>query len=846
MPFLNSIKENLKTKFYIILITFFYVFGLFAVFSEYKNIFVIIIALSCAIFLFILDFDIKKTIALFLFFILGVVRANQSFDNVDSLSNLNLKNVQIIGKVISNSSISTKTNRIKFFVDVDKAKFNNVDLKIVKSRLLITSDYTDNFKNLAIGDTVSINGKLKPPKEKTNPYQFDYKKYLLFKDCKNVLYGNEGSFKIISPPKLKNDPWYYVLNHFEQTRNKIINKHSKNIKSPKLEILGGIVFGNETINPDEKIKESFKNSGLLHLLAASGLNVALIYGIWYKIASLMRLPFHITIMFGIVFIILYTFMTGFPPSILRASTMLLFVLFGKLINRDANSVSLIFFVGFLILLFNPKMLYDVGFELSFMVTIGLIVSCEPIISKLKAKEEKFKEKYSKLPKIKRNFIYLFSPISLTNVVLVPLVAQLWVIPLQMHYFNNIAPLSILANIAVVPFIGILSFIGFVSSILALIPFLNKFFVYIFDLIANPMLDLLIKISDFFSSFKYSLVSVVAMNVFQMFGFWTILLLLILNIKNNFKNKIQLYVLIILTIITIISFIKIDNHNFEINMFDVENADCFLIKTPNNKYFMIDTGKSNFKQYSDAKAIVIPYIKNQRIKSLETLIITHYDIDHSGGAIDILKEMNVKNVILQRNNDTSRISKDIINYLKENKINFEFAKNDNVIYEDKDIKIKTYISYLKDDNEDSIVTLITHKGKNFLFTGDCSLVGYNVIKNYLPNKIDILKVGHHGAKGVIDNEMVKKLKPDYALISAGHTNFDHPHPDTTNVLVENKIKILLTKNYGFSKVILNDKGYRFIHFENNKFNTVKFDRIEEAFVNSIWFKQFLAKLKPING
>ena len=108
------------------------------------------------------------------------------------------------------------------------------------------------------------------------------------------------------------------------------------------------VFGNETINPDEKIKEDFKNSGLLHLLAASGLNVALIFGIWWWIAMLFRIPYNFSIFLGAVFVILYTFMTGFPPSILRASCMLLFVLFGKLIDRNVNPVALVFFVGFLI------------------------------------------------------------------------------------------------------------------------------------------------------------------------------------------------------------------------------------------------------------------------------------------------------------------------------------------------------------------------------------------------------------------------------------------------------------------------------------------------------------------
>ena len=423
--------------------------------------------------------------------------------------------------------------------------------------------------------------------------------------------------KDIYDGKTLKDRWYQILNYFETTRNKIIEKHSKYIKSPNLEILGGIVFGNETINPDEQTKENFKNSGLLHLLAASGLNVALIYGIWWWIASLIRFPYNLSILIGASFVILYTFMTGFPPSILRASIMLLFVLLGKIIDRNANSLALIFFVGLLLLIINPKMLFDVGFQLSFVVTIGLVTCCPVIISKFEKLDEKYKEKYKNASRFQKYLFFLFSPKSLVAIVAVPLVAQLFVIPLQMHYFNNFAPFSLFANIAVVPFIGVLSFIGFISSIFALIPFLNEPIIYLFDFIANPMLDLLVNISAFFASFKLSLISTIGLNVYQIFLFWLVVFLAILNLKNNFKNKKDLTLILISILVFFFSFIKFNPINtLEVIMFDVGNADSFLIKTPKNKFIMIDTGKKSYKGTSSAQVIMNKNLKNERISKLE--------------------------------------------------------------------------------------------------------------------------------------------------------------------------------------------------------------------------------------
>ena len=150
-------------------------------------------------------------------------------------------------------------------------------------------------------------------------------------------------------------------------------------------------------------------------------------------------------------------MTGFSPSILRATIMLEFVLLGKLIDRQADNFALISFVCFLMLLYKPSWICSIGFQLSFLVTTGLILSM-PVINDFAQ---------SKMNKI-MNFI-------VTSCV-VPLVAQIWVLPVQMFYFNTFSTYSVLANILVLPFITVVSFVGFLSSIVALLPFVPDFII----------------------------------------------------------------------------------------------------------------------------------------------------------------------------------------------------------------------------------------------------------------------------------------------------------------------------------------------------------------------------------
>ena len=815
-----------KEKGFTVLFSIFYIFSIVSVFYNKENLFIflIFIILSCLVLFF--NYGIKRVFVLFFVFISGILRANYAIKADNFLNDVYCKNAKIEGQIVSSKQITN--SKIRFFLNVKNIKIYNKEYENINSKILVNIDYNENIiDKFSIGDYIYIEGVLNPPKNSTNPYQFDYKNYLLNKNCTNILYSKGKTLKVIKEAQFLsnyNDSFYFVLKKFENTRNEIIKKHSKNIKSPELEILSGLVFGSEAVSPDDKIKENFKNSGLLHLLAASGLNVALIYGIWWWLASLARLPYNLSIITGAVFVILYTFMTGFPPSILRASIMLLFVLFGKLIDRKTSTIALIFFVGFLILLFRPKMIFDIGFQLSFMVTLGLVVCCSVIIEKFKNIDEKYKEKFKNSSRFKKYVFFLFSPEKLVSIVCVPLIAQLWVIPLQLHYFNNIAPLSVFANIAVVPFIGILSFIGFIGSIFSLVPKISSFIVFVFDMIAKPFLTLLVKISEFFASFKYSLITTSGFNLFQIFSFWGLILILTFYIQKNFSKKYLIYFLSLLAIF-LMSFIKIDNfkQNLEIMMFDVQNADCFLIKTPNKKYIMIDSAKSGFRGFDDAKNIINPYLRNERIRKIDYLIITHFDSDHSGGAISLLKNFRVNNIIIQNENKTTKTSKEILSYLKENKLNYKIINNNETILKEDNLEIKTFLPSLSNENnENSIITYLKYKNKNILFMADCGYKGFEKIKKFIPNNIDILKIGHHGAQNSINKQMINYLYPEYSLISSKENDYNHPHYSTVNLLNEINSKIIQTKNHGFVKLVIND-DFKIYHFNsvNKKLEKITF-------------------------
>ncbi len=712
------------TKLFTILLTLFYILGLCSYFYHHEILFCAIAFIFLILITIFSEFDFKKVLLLYLIFFIGFLRAKGSCNLDNQLNNINQNNVAVIGRVVSSKQNTNRPDRIKFYLKAKNIFFS--DRKIdTNTKILINIDSSQK-DNIKIGDFIELKGKLTTPQAPNNPHQFNYQKYLLNHDTKNVFFANKDSLLIIKYNELsKNleDDWYFILNKFENKRDEIISKHSKYIKSPRLEILGGIVFGDEAIEVENQTKDDFKKAGLLHLLAASGLNVALIFGIWWYIASLCRFPYNLSILFGAIFVILYTFMTGFPPSILRASIMLLFVLLGKIINTKADSLALIFFVGFLILLFNPKMLFDVGFQLSFMVTIGLIVSIEPLINKFEILDKRFVEKNKNKNDILKYFLYIFKPSNLAMTFAIPFVAQIWVVPLQMHYFNNFTPFSLLANIAIVPFVGILSFVGFMSSIMALIPKIGDTFIHLFDITINPLLGFLINISQFFSGFKYSLINTFGLNIFQIFLFWIIIIILTINIKNDFKNKKEKLIALLVLVVFLLSFIKPTylRGNIELVNFDVEQSNSILIKSPKNKYILIDCAMKPQKGFDTTNTIVNKYLRNERILNIDTLVILNESSKSEKDAVEeIIKTNKIKNIYR-------------INQNKEKQIYFESDFNIEKI----DNTDNLAITYFNKDSKILILNSDTDEEKIKKFTPELIILTYKV--NYDFNKFNKYRV-----------------------------------------------------------------------------------------------------------
>ena len=776
-----------------------YILGLFAYFNNALIIYslvISVIAITCIIKEY---FPLKLLLVWVIMFYFGFFNAQLRIKNFDELYQIAPQPAMIEGQVVSIPNIA-KQDTLKFFFNVNKVRYDGKTYNIPHNKTLVSLRYNGEVNKMPlIGNSYVIDGKLSRPFTSTNPSQFSYANYLRNFHAYTVFYSDENSYHLI--PTQLSLKWKLVQG-LNNSRINVLNSHSKYLKSPNIEILGGIVFGDDAIAPPEYIKTTFINSGLLHILAASGMNVAFIYGFLYFFLTRLRVPYKISVAAGIFVVILYSLMTGLGPSVIRAAIMLVFILLGKLIDRDAHSISLLAFVALLMLLYNPAYINDVGFQLSFIVTFGLLL-CTTLVM------EYFK----------------FMPQWLSGAIFVPLIAQIWVIPIQMFYFNNISLYSVFANVLTVPFLSVISFGGFVSSVFALFTPISDFVCKVFDFFLNPLLNVLVWISKYFSELPHSLIITTHPSVFQVVLYYLILFAFVFVLKTNFSNKKSNFVLLGLIFVLAVSTINIPNHNLEIIAFDVQNGDAFLLKTPQNKYVLIDTGKSGYRgSASKAKMIIVKYLRDKGIKHLDSMILTHFDSDHAGGAMDMIENIKVDKIYVNSLNDDSKLAKDIYKISSDTgKCIIPVDKKITIINEGNcsleltraNIQKEKYVSI---DNETSIVSVLKYDKFSMLFTGDAGVCALNKLKSDLPQNITVLKVGHHGAKNVINKDIMNYLNPKISLISVGYNTYGHPNNSTLSLLSQSKL--LRTDLNHSVKLVVTPKYYTVYTYDSDKMRYIQ--------------------------
>lgn len=542
-------------------------------------------------------------------------------------------------------------------IDNYKIEEDKMNLELVCKEKLVSSYYFKNdeykfFKEkVNIGSSVIVKGKLVSPKNNTVPYLFNYKKYLY---NKRVYY----TLKIDNIKILKENS-----NPFIKLKNRVI-KHVNSYKDSTY--LYAFILGKTELISDE-VLTSYRENGISHLFALSGLHVSIFSSILLFILKKLRFKEILNYVLIFIFLLLFSFITGFSPSILRATLLFFLLSINKVFYLNIRTLDILYLVFIILVIINPFIIYNLSFILSFTAAFFLIFS-------------------SDLLKGKNYFVSLFK---------VSLLSYFASLPLSIYYFGYTNLLGTILNLVFVPLV---SFVVFPLTLLTFI--ISKFYS-----ILNITTNLLESLSLLFNKFKI-IIYFPRINLIFVFIYLSILMLYI-----KFKKKICLYLIIVLLI-----FFKIrpymDNNTY-IYYIDVGQGDSILVVTPHlNKTILIDTGgivsfNENYKS-NIVKNKTIPFFRRIGINKVDYLFLTHGDYDHAGEANELLSNFCVKKVFINKGN---------INNIEKKINNKEVLRLKNFVIDN--IKVNSLNNNVfNNENDDSTILLFNIYDYKFFIYGRC--------------------------------------------------------------------------------------------------------------------------------
>ena len=725
--------------------------------------------------------DMGAFVVIFFTLIMGFMLMSNEITTRNHIYDLKENTVIVQGKIYKIENTAFGTNIYLKGVEVE-----NGEKSVSVKRIFVN---TEKIPNVKIGNIIKVRGKLRQFEEAANKGNFDSRKYYLSLG----FYGKieAGTIEVI------NSDYSGIRQGLYELRMEIIERLEKlcsdnngifSIINNKNGIIGAIILGDKT-DLDSDIKELYSVSGIAHILAISGLHISFIGMAIYRLLR-RRFRFLFSAAVSIPVILSFGIMSGFGISTIRAIIMFILKIIGEVLGRKYDAITAISLAGLVLLVQNPFVVCNSGFQMSFGAIIAIVLIL-PIVEEILNTDNKI------IKVISANFTI--------SLVMNPILA--W------NYYE-LTTFSFLLNIVVVPLMSVVIVSSIVGIFCSCIMFgFGK--VVIFP--GCGILELYTFLCNIINKSSVASIVVGQPKVTIIIVYYAILLVVLFGLKNirtkytraekerNIIKKETGLVLekkakkerrikgqnVKLRLACIVGFLLLNcliyyipNPGFYITFIDVGQGDGILIHGDNGTKVMVDGGSTSEKQV--AKNCIVPYLKAEGIGTIDYSIITHTDKDHISGILEILENNNsnrirIKNLVMPDINMKDDTYNELIEKAKLKKINVLYIKKGDTLSLGK-TKIKCIYpettTTASDKNDYCTVLSVKNKTSKILLTGDISKEIEEKIKDDIEENYTVLKVAHHGSNYSSSEKFLKKLNPKYSIISVGKNNsYGHPGNET---------------------------------------------------------------------
>jgi competence protein ComEC len=546
------------------------------------------------------------------FFLLGTLL--YSFQNTyfpgNSITRMDIASIRAV-KVIVEDDPEQSDSKIYFYGKLISVETADGENTAVSGKIRVTLEKTIGAAP-EYGDILLVKGKLSGVQPPKNPGEFDYKKYLAYKQVYFTIYAKDTAAE--KQGRVTGDYFKYFS---YQCKKKLLSIIYSSLPDAEARVLDGLMLGNQRAIPDATYDE-FKITGTVHILAVSGMNVGMIALFAFFFLKLAGVNRKIAAAITMVLVLSFMVITGAGGSIVRSALMSCMVLLGVILERDGDTLNSISIAAFAILLVNPSELYDVGFVMSFLAAFGIIYALEWTNTVLPNVHPWIKE-----------------PLATT------IAAQLFLTPVMADTFHQVSVIAVAANLAIVPLSGTISIIGYAMWIFG---FFSGWIAHFFGASAWALIRVMLFITHWAAEIPYAAISVKTLPVLFVIIYYALFLVLPHNdidvsVKKISLKKTTAFLLALWAVLHII----VPSHP-ALYAPAFKGIDAVFIQTPDNKKTLI-LGRDNFRSRTAVKNSIVPFLRYLGVNNIDVLIA--YSITEKENADTLMRDFRVWRVYADR-------------------------------------------------------------------------------------------------------------------------------------------------------------------------------------------------------
>ncbi|MCB0193022.1 MAG: DNA internalization-related competence protein ComEC/Rec2 [Anaerolineae bacterium] len=636
------------------------------------------------------------------------------------------------------------------------------------------------------GDRLIITGKPETPPIFED---FSYADYL----------ARFGIYSMVRRPQImlvesgQGHPFWTALLTFKHHASQTINRM---MAEPYASLLNGILLGIETGIP-QGLYDAFNLTGTSHIIVISGSNISLIAGIFMLLGQRLVGKRYAPPL-AIIGVIIYTLLVGADAAVSRAAVMGIVWVLAIWVGRPGLALNSLIFSGLVLSLINPLILWDVGFQLSFVATLGLIVLVSPL--------ERLTFGFLKR-RLKTEHVGLLMAL-LNELLIVTLAAQIITGPLIVYHFGRFSLVSLLSNLLILPVQPPIMVVGGIATLAGMV-----------WLSLGQLLSWLVWLPLAWSVWIVEQTAQLPFASLDLgtFPFWLLILLYAaiaagiwaanqpfqteennrLHIQlpeiGSLQTRLWLGGLGAATLLTWLAVLSLPDGYLHVAFLDVGQGDAILITLPEGDQILIDGGPS-------------PTDLNWRLgqempfwdRTLELVINTHPDADHLGGLVSLLDRYTVERALVADVEGTSQLYRTWEAELREAQLVPVVAQTNMPLHLGGDV-IATILSpgpateHIDEPNNHSIVLHLQLGQVSFLFPGDIEApIEQKLVQIDAPLQATVLKSPHHGSKTSSTEMFLNTVNPQLVIIPVGKDNrFGHPSPEVLERYVAHGLTVLRT-------------------------------------------------------